>query len=114
MELNPQVAVKVVHPSGVFWLHRKFGVNGLRKAGSVRFWVSTRPYRGPFLVRRRIRGEAFRIEGEVVMSQEGSHEWELSKENVQPLRQGRLMSSLQEALALQDSSSHTAVQLKKQ
>ncbi|NWR35029.1 BUB1B kinase, partial [Tachuris rubrigastra] len=41
-------------------------------------------------------------------------EWELSKENVQPLRQGRVMSSLQEALAQQDSSSHTAVQLKKQ
>ncbi|XP_005529195.1 PREDICTED: mitotic checkpoint serine/threonine-protein kinase BUB1 beta [Pseudopodoces humilis] len=48
------------------------------------------------------------------MSQEDSHEWELSKENVQPLRQGRVMSSLQEALAQQDSSSHTAVQLKKQ
>ncbi|XP_062351143.1 mitotic checkpoint serine/threonine-protein kinase BUB1 beta [Cinclus cinclus] len=48
------------------------------------------------------------------MSQEGSHEWELSKENVQPLRQGRVMSSLQEALAQQDSSSHTALQLKKQ
>ncbi|XP_071284181.1 mitotic checkpoint serine/threonine-protein kinase BUB1 beta isoform X4 [Agelaius tricolor] len=62
----------------------------------------------------RIKGEAFRIGGEVVMSQEDSHEWELSKENVQPLRQGRVMSSLQEALSQQDSSSHTAVQLKKQ
>uniref|UniRef100_H0ZA60 BUB1 mitotic checkpoint serine/threonine kinase B n=1 Tax=Taeniopygia guttata TaxID=59729 RepID=H0ZA60_TAEGU len=48
------------------------------------------------------------------MSQEDSHEWELSKENVQPLRQGRVMSRLQEALSQQDSSSHTAVQLKKQ
>ncbi|XP_027517905.1 mitotic checkpoint serine/threonine-protein kinase BUB1 beta isoform X2 [Corapipo altera] len=48
------------------------------------------------------------------MSQECGDEWELSKENVQPLRQGRVMSSLQEALAQQDSSSHTAVQLKKQ
>ncbi|XP_009080371.1 PREDICTED: mitotic checkpoint serine/threonine-protein kinase BUB1 beta [Acanthisitta chloris] len=48
------------------------------------------------------------------MSEEYDHEWELSKENVQPLRQGRLMSSLQEALAHQNSSSHTAVQLKKQ
>ncbi|XP_066043186.1 mitotic checkpoint serine/threonine-protein kinase BUB1 beta [Chamaea fasciata] len=48
------------------------------------------------------------------MAQEDSHEWELSKENVQPLRQGRVMSSLQEALAQQDCSSHTAVQLKKQ
>ncbi|XP_063253839.1 mitotic checkpoint serine/threonine-protein kinase BUB1 beta [Prinia subflava] len=48
------------------------------------------------------------------MSQEESHEWELSKENVQPLRQGRVMSRLQEALAQQDCSSHTAVQLKKQ
>ncbi|XP_059704711.1 mitotic checkpoint serine/threonine-protein kinase BUB1 beta isoform X3 [Haemorhous mexicanus] len=62
----------------------------------------------------RIKGEAFRIGGELVMSQEDSHEWELSKENVQPLRQGRVMSSLQEALSQQDSSSHTAVQLKKQ
>ncbi|XP_077035854.1 mitotic checkpoint serine/threonine-protein kinase BUB1 beta isoform X5 [Agelaius phoeniceus] len=62
----------------------------------------------------RIKGEAFRIGGEVVMFQEDSHEWELSKENVQPLRQGRVMSSLQEALSQQDSSSHTAVQLKKQ
>ncbi|NXV38010.1 BUB1B kinase, partial [Rissa tridactyla] len=41
-------------------------------------------------------------------------EWELSKENVQPLRQGRVMSTLQEALAQQETSSHTAVQLKKQ
>nr|XP_031360823.1 mitotic checkpoint serine/threonine-protein kinase BUB1 beta [Lonchura striata domestica] len=47
------------------------------------------------------------------MSQEDSHEWELSKENVQPLRQGRVMSRLQEALSQQDSSSHTTVQLKK-
>uniref|UniRef100_A0A8C5TF13 Uncharacterized protein n=1 Tax=Malurus cyaneus samueli TaxID=2593467 RepID=A0A8C5TF13_9PASS len=54
------------------------------------------------------------IKVESVMSQDCSHEWELCKENVQPLRQGRVMSSLQEALAQQDSSSHTAVQLKKQ
>ncbi|XP_048163839.1 mitotic checkpoint serine/threonine-protein kinase BUB1 beta isoform X3 [Corvus hawaiiensis] len=60
-----------------------------------------------------LRVKKLRIKGEAVMSQEGSHEWELSKENVQPLRQGRVMSSLQEALAQQDSSSHTAVQLKK-
>ncbi|XP_062479267.1 mitotic checkpoint serine/threonine-protein kinase BUB1 beta isoform X1 [Pezoporus occidentalis] len=48
------------------------------------------------------------------MSQDCSDEWELSKENVQPLRQGRVMSTLQEALAQQETSSHTAVQLKKQ
>uniref|UniRef100_A0A803Y7C2 Uncharacterized protein n=1 Tax=Meleagris gallopavo TaxID=9103 RepID=A0A803Y7C2_MELGA len=33
------------------------------------------------------------------MSQNGDDEWELSKENVQPLRQGRVMTTLQEALA---------------
>ncbi|XP_050752802.1 mitotic checkpoint serine/threonine-protein kinase BUB1 beta isoform X3 [Gymnogyps californianus] len=48
------------------------------------------------------------------MSQECNDEWELSKENVQPLRQGRVMSTLQEALAQQETSTHTAVQLKKQ
>ncbi|KAM6274165.1 mitotic checkpoint serine/threonine-protein kinase BUB1 beta [Porphyrio hochstetteri] len=48
------------------------------------------------------------------MSQDCNDEWELSKENVQPLRQGRVMSTLQEALAQQDTSIHTAVQLKKQ
>ncbi|XP_061226978.1 mitotic checkpoint serine/threonine-protein kinase BUB1 beta isoform X2 [Neopsephotus bourkii] len=48
------------------------------------------------------------------MSQDCSDEWELSKENVQPLRQGRVMSTLQEALAQQETSIHTAVQLKKQ
>uniref|UniRef100_A0A8C4US27 Uncharacterized protein n=1 Tax=Falco tinnunculus TaxID=100819 RepID=A0A8C4US27_FALTI len=49
-----------------------------------------------------------------VMSQDCSDEWELSKENVQPLRQGRVMSALQEALAQKETSAHTAVQLKKQ
>uniref|UniRef100_A0A663M0U5 BUB1 N-terminal domain-containing protein n=1 Tax=Athene cunicularia TaxID=194338 RepID=A0A663M0U5_ATHCN len=48
------------------------------------------------------------------MSQECNDEWELSKENVQPLRQGRVMATLQEALAQQETSTHTAVQLKKQ
>ncbi|XP_037258244.1 mitotic checkpoint serine/threonine-protein kinase BUB1 beta isoform X2 [Falco biarmicus] len=48
------------------------------------------------------------------MSQDCSDEWELSKENVQPLRQGRVMSALQEALAQKETSVHTAVQLKKQ
>ncbi|KAM8808104.1 mitotic checkpoint serine/threonine-protein kinase BUB1 beta [Eudromia elegans] len=48
------------------------------------------------------------------MSQVCNDEWELSKENVQPLRQGRVMSTLQEALAQQETSVHTAVQLKKQ
>ncbi|KFP88080.1 Mitotic checkpoint serine/threonine-protein kinase BUB1 beta, partial [Apaloderma vittatum] len=48
------------------------------------------------------------------MSQECSDEWELSKENVQPLRQGRIMATLQEALAQQETSTHTALQLKKQ
>uniref|UniRef100_A0A8B9RU29 BUB1 N-terminal domain-containing protein n=1 Tax=Accipiter nisus TaxID=211598 RepID=A0A8B9RU29_9AVES len=49
-----------------------------------------------------------------VMSQDCNDEWELSKENVQPLRQGRVMSTLQEALAQQETSTHTAVQLKRQ
>uniref|UniRef100_A0A8C7EDC3 BUB1 mitotic checkpoint serine/threonine kinase B n=1 Tax=Nothoprocta perdicaria TaxID=30464 RepID=A0A8C7EDC3_NOTPE len=48
------------------------------------------------------------------MSQAWNDEWELSKENVQPLRQGRVMSTLQEALAQQETSVHTAAQLKKQ
>uniref|UniRef100_A0A8C3RMQ8 BUB1 N-terminal domain-containing protein n=1 Tax=Chelydra serpentina TaxID=8475 RepID=A0A8C3RMQ8_CHESE len=47
------------------------------------------------------------------MSQEWN-EWELSKENVQPLRQGRIMSTLQEVLAQQETSSHTAIQQQKQ
>ncbi|KAG8439977.1 hypothetical protein GDO86_005953 [Hymenochirus boettgeri] len=47
------------------------------------------------------------------MAQAGD-EWELSKENVQPLRQGRVMSTLQEVLAQQDSASHTAIQQQKQ
>uniref|UniRef100_A0A8C4W3D8 BUB1 mitotic checkpoint serine/threonine kinase B n=1 Tax=Gopherus evgoodei TaxID=1825980 RepID=A0A8C4W3D8_9SAUR len=42
------------------------------------------------------------------------NEWELSKENVQPLRQGRVMSTLQEVLAQQETSSHTAIQQQKQ
>ncbi|XP_033001003.1 mitotic checkpoint serine/threonine-protein kinase BUB1 beta [Lacerta agilis] len=46
------------------------------------------------------------------MSSDGS-EWELSKENVQPLRQGRVMATLQEALAQQDVSSHPAIQQQK-
>ncbi|XP_010225821.1 PREDICTED: mitotic checkpoint serine/threonine-protein kinase BUB1 beta [Tinamus guttatus] len=48
------------------------------------------------------------------MSQVWNDEWELSKENVQPLRQGRIMSTLQEALAQQETSIHTAAQLRKQ
>ncbi|XP_053143164.1 mitotic checkpoint serine/threonine-protein kinase BUB1 beta isoform X2 [Hemicordylus capensis] len=46
------------------------------------------------------------------MSADGN-EWELSKENVQPLRQGRVMATLQEALAQQDVSSHAAIQQQK-
>ncbi|XP_048805303.1 mitotic checkpoint serine/threonine-protein kinase BUB1 beta [Lagopus muta] len=48
------------------------------------------------------------------MSQDGDDEWELSKENVQPLRQGRVMTTLQEALAQQDASRRTAAQIRKQ
>ncbi|KAM8907093.1 mitotic checkpoint serine/threonine-protein kinase BUB1 beta isoform 1-T1 [Lycaon pictus] len=40
-------------------------------------------------------------------------EWELSKENVQPLRQGRIMSTLQGALAQQESASNTTLQQQK-
>ena len=46
------------------------------------------------------------------MSLEGD-EWELSKENVQPLRQGRIMSTLQGALAQQDSACNSALQQQK-
>ncbi|XP_043930079.1 mitotic checkpoint serine/threonine-protein kinase BUB1 beta [Protopterus annectens] len=41
------------------------------------------------------------------------NEWELSKENVQPLRRGRAVSTLQEVLATQEGPSHTAVQQQK-
>ncbi|KAM4829815.1 mitotic checkpoint serine/threonine-protein kinase BUB1 beta isoform 2-T2 [Thomomys bottae] len=46
------------------------------------------------------------------MSLEGD-EWELSKENVQPLRQGRVMSTLQGALAQQESACNTTLQQQK-
>ncbi|XP_005381274.1 PREDICTED: mitotic checkpoint serine/threonine-protein kinase BUB1 beta isoform X2 [Chinchilla lanigera] len=46
------------------------------------------------------------------MSLEGD-EWELSKENVQPLRQGRIMSTLQGALAQQESACNSALQQQK-
>ncbi|XP_056400973.1 mitotic checkpoint serine/threonine-protein kinase BUB1 beta [Hyla sarda] len=45
---------------------------------------------------------------------QGGDEWELCKENVQPLRQGRAMSTLQEVLCQQDSANHHAIQQKKQ
>ncbi|XP_018414760.1 PREDICTED: mitotic checkpoint serine/threonine-protein kinase BUB1 beta [Nanorana parkeri] len=47
------------------------------------------------------------------MAQAGD-EWELSKENVQPLRQGRAMSTLQEVLSQQESSNHHSIQQQKQ
>ncbi|XP_076785597.1 mitotic checkpoint serine/threonine-protein kinase BUB1 beta isoform X2 [Arvicanthis niloticus] len=40
-------------------------------------------------------------------------EWELSKENVQPLRHGRVMSTLQGALAQQESAGNAALQQQK-
>ncbi|CAI9553469.1 unnamed protein product [Staurois parvus] len=45
---------------------------------------------------------------------QGGDEWELSKENVQPLRQGRAMSTLQEVLSQQESSNHHSIQQQKQ
>ncbi|XP_045143933.1 mitotic checkpoint serine/threonine-protein kinase BUB1 beta isoform X2 [Echinops telfairi] len=51
-------------------------------------------------------------DGSEAMSLEGD-EWELSKENVQPLRQGRIMSTLQGALAQQDSACSTTLQQQK-
>ncbi|XP_048188731.1 mitotic checkpoint serine/threonine-protein kinase BUB1 beta [Perognathus longimembris pacificus] len=50
------------------------------------------------------RSEAMTLEGD---------EWELSKENVQPLRQGRVMSTLQGALAQQESACSTTLQQQK-
>ncbi|KAJ8341428.1 hypothetical protein SKAU_G00337190 [Synaphobranchus kaupii] len=42
---------------------------------------------------------------------EGEAEWELSKENIQPLRQGRAISALHQALSQQqEGSSYTAIQ----
>ncbi|XP_077179023.1 mitotic checkpoint serine/threonine-protein kinase BUB1 beta isoform X2 [Paroedura picta] len=46
------------------------------------------------------------------MASDGN-EWELSKENVQPLKQGRVVAALEEALAQQDVSSHAAIQQQK-
>ncbi|ELW48174.1 Mitotic checkpoint serine/threonine-protein kinase BUB1 beta [Tupaia chinensis] len=46
------------------------------------------------------------------MSLEGD-EWELCKENVQPLRQGRIMSTLQGALAQQEAACNTTLQQQK-
>ncbi|XP_006831838.1 PREDICTED: mitotic checkpoint serine/threonine-protein kinase BUB1 beta [Chrysochloris asiatica] len=48
--------------------------------------------------------EAISLEGD---------EWELSKENVQPLRQGRIMSTLQGALAQQESACNSTLQQQK-
>ncbi|XP_069493618.1 mitotic checkpoint serine/threonine-protein kinase BUB1 beta [Ambystoma mexicanum] len=45
---------------------------------------------------------------------EGGDGWELSKENVQPLKHGRAMATLQEVLAQHESSSHTLIQPQKQ
>uniref|UniRef100_A0A6I8P9H3 BUB1 mitotic checkpoint serine/threonine kinase B n=1 Tax=Ornithorhynchus anatinus TaxID=9258 RepID=A0A6I8P9H3_ORNAN len=45
---------------------------------------------------------------------QGGDEWELSKENVQPLRQGRIMSTLQGALAQQETTSYSTIQQQKQ
>ncbi|KAL4656413.1 mitotic checkpoint serine/threonine-protein kinase BUB1 beta [Arapaima gigas] len=45
---------------------------------------------------------------------EGEAEWELSKENIQPLRQGRSLAALQQALTQQDGSSYTTVQQQRQ
>ncbi|XP_008571945.1 PREDICTED: mitotic checkpoint serine/threonine-protein kinase BUB1 beta [Galeopterus variegatus] len=58
---------------------------------------------------------AMKKEGDALseaMSLEGD-EWELSKENVQPLRQGRIMSTLQGALAQQESACNTTLQQQK-
>ncbi|XP_075699920.1 mitotic checkpoint serine/threonine-protein kinase BUB1 beta-like isoform X2 [Rhinoderma darwinii] len=47
------------------------------------------------------------------MAQDGD-EWELSKENVQPLRHGRDMSTLQEVLSQQVHANHNAILQRKQ
>lgn len=52
------------------------------------------------------------VEASEAMCLEGA-EWELSKENIQPLRHGRVMSTLQGALAKQESAGHTALQQQK-
>ncbi|KAM4662620.1 mitotic checkpoint serine/threonine-protein kinase BUB1 beta [Discoglossus pictus] len=46
--------------------------------------------------------------------EKGDDNWELSKENVQPLRKGRAMSTLQVGLSQQMSSSQTSIQQQKQ
>lgn len=41
-------------------------------------------------------------------------DWELCKENIQPLRQGRSVSALHQALCQQQEGNHTALNQKKQ
>uniref|UniRef100_A0A8C1CMK3 Uncharacterized protein n=1 Tax=Cyprinus carpio TaxID=7962 RepID=A0A8C1CMK3_CYPCA len=41
-------------------------------------------------------------------------EWELCKENIQPLRQGRSVSALHQALCQQQEGNHTALNQQKQ
>uniref|UniRef100_A0A8C4T5E9 BUB1 mitotic checkpoint serine/threonine kinase B n=1 Tax=Erpetoichthys calabaricus TaxID=27687 RepID=A0A8C4T5E9_ERPCA len=45
---------------------------------------------------------------------EGGDEWELCKENVQPLKQGRTISALQEALSQQEGTSHSPIHQQQQ
>lgn len=43
------------------------------------------------------------------MAEGGVPEWELCKENIQPLRHGRRISALQEALSQQQDGVHSAI-----
>ncbi|XP_023658060.1 mitotic checkpoint serine/threonine-protein kinase BUB1 beta [Paramormyrops kingsleyae] len=45
---------------------------------------------------------------------EGEAEWELCKENIQPLRRGRAISALHQALSQQDGAGYAAIQQQKQ
>uniref|UniRef100_A0AAY5JXI0 BUB1 N-terminal domain-containing protein n=1 Tax=Esox lucius TaxID=8010 RepID=A0AAY5JXI0_ESOLU len=48
------------------------------------------------------------------MAEGGEAEWELSKENIQPLKKGRAISALQEALSQQQEGSSSATNQHKQ
>lgn len=48
------------------------------------------------------------------MAEGGDAEWELCKENIQPLRRGRHISALQEALSQQQEGDNSAINQQRQ
>lgn len=48
------------------------------------------------------------------MAEGGDMEWELSKENIQPLKRGRAMAALQQALSQREEGQSTATDQQRQ